>query len=309
MTIPELVKGGLQSNKDGKYHVRLPMEQLFHNLINLQRGHVKVVGTPGTGKSTTVWLSALHKARKGSRVLWVHFGRELDCAVCIMRDGDLLTPGRLLRASDAEAQIVQLLEVEDFDFIVLDGVARKPPTVFQQIQSALRTYTRNKIQKDQPCTLIYCASQGLRTDGSEVIPAYFLDGAKAPVVMSVPPWRLQEFKDAVANPEFWSIVQAVVAGVPVPETITSAIAAAAVAADEAAAAVAADDAAVDREAAVVDVAAAVENKFIISGSSARWMFGMSSEDVVADCDRYLNEVKSVKAIITDDQGAANADAK
>eukprot|EP00035_Acanthoeca_spectabilis_P017923 m.378877 g.378877 ORF g.378877 m.378877 type:complete len:748 (+) comp16708_c5_seq13:64-2307(+) len=295
VTIPELGKGGLKSNSGEKFFVRAPKARLFRDLMDIESGHLKVVGPPGTGKSTTVWLSALHKARTGSRVLWIHIARELECAVCIMKVGKIVTPKGLLPANVAEAQILQCLEDQDFDLIVLDGVTRNPIPVYQNIQSALRTYTHNKIQEGTACTLIYCASQSLRTDGSTNIPSYFLDGTAAPVVMSAPPWSLQEFKDAVAHPEFWSSIQDVVADVPVPETIANAKAAAATSAGY-------------DSADPVDPAAAVENKFLVSGASARWMFGMSTEDVILDCDRYIEEVHDVETIIGHRQGTANPNA-
>jgi hypothetical protein len=247
------------------FYVRKQVEELWATMGTWGSGHFKVQGPPGTGKSTTLWYWCLFKAHTVP-VLWIHLSRELKCVVCDVRDRTVR------RAAVTAHKLVKLVEglvsSGGYGVVVVDGVTDKPANQnYSNICSVARVWVEGAADKR---LLVYCASEALRTAGEDEI-VRGVGGVDVSAVTQVCSWSLDQYQAACAHAAFWEGVKACVTG----------------GSDYA------------------DTRAAVEDKFILAGASARWMFGRAPDKVMSECDTLIKAVDNVDELVRGVTGNAN----
>ena len=265
MTIPNLDDAGVKLNND-VFYVREQVAELWATMGAWGSGHFKVQGPPGTGKSTTIWYWCLFKGQTVP-VLWIHLGREDECVVCEVRDGRVRR--KAVEADELVKFFKQLLRSGGYGLVVVDGVTDKPTNPnHSNIRSAARVWVMGDADKR---LLVYCASEALRTAGEDVLAKDTGGNRIGMPIYQVCSWTLVQYKAACALDIFWQGVQLCVTG----------------------------------GAQFPDTNAAVEDKFILAGFSARWMFGRLPDDVMTECDKLITAVDNVDDLVKGVSGSAN----
>jgi hypothetical protein len=268
VTIPNLDDAGVKLNND-VFYVRKQVAELWATMGTWGRGHFKVQGPPGTGKSTTLWYWCLFKAQTVP-ALWIHLSREPECVVCDVRAGTIRRA--VVSPDDVVAFVKLLLRSGEHGVVLVDGVTDKPANPnYSNICGAARVWVMGGADDR---LLVYCASEALTTAGEDEI-VHGVGGVDVSAVNHVCSWSLDQHKAACAHAAFWEGVKAyVTGGSDYPDTDAG-------------------------------IRAAVEDKFILAGASARWMFGRMPDKVMAECDSWIAKVNNVDELVSGLTGTAN----
>eukprot|EP00038_Savillea_parva_P005470 m.155396 g.155396 ORF g.155396 m.155396 type:complete len:662 (-) comp11721_c0_seq6:102-2087(-) len=268
VTIPNLDDAGVKLNND-VFYVREQVAELWDTMGTWGSGHFKVQGPPGTGKSTTLWYWCLFKAQTAP-VLWIHLSREFKCVVCDVRGSTVRKA--MVSSDDAVAFVKQLVLSGEHGVVVVDGVIDKPTNpIYINICGEARVWVERDADNR---LLVYCASEALTTAGEDEL-VHGVGGVRVSAVNRVCSWSLDQHQAACAQPAFWASVKACVTGGSVyPNTPEG-------------------------------IQAAVNDKFILAGASARWMFGRTPDEVMKECDMWISKVADVNELVSRVTGTAN----
>lgn len=202
-------------------------------------------------------MGALTQAAS-TAVLWIHLTREDNCVVCDLRDG--MIRHKIVSSVKIVPFVRQLLKSGGHSLVVVDGVANNPKNqAFVDVRSVARTWVMGDAHKRQ---LVYCASEALSSSGETAI-AHGVEGASVAVVNEICSWTLDQVKMACANDDFWTSVKDCVTGGS------------------------------DYD----DRACAIDDKYVVAGVCARWMFGRTPKAVMSECDHWIKKVNNVSTFV------------
>jgi hypothetical protein len=187
--------------------------------------------------------------------------------VCEVRDGTVRR--KTVTARKLVKLVERLLEGGGYSVVVVDGVTQTPTNPnHSDIRSAARVWVLGDADNR---LLVYCASEALRTAGEDVLAKDTGGNMIDMPIYQVCSWTLVQYKAACALDDFWQgVQQCVTGGAQFPDTN-----------------------------------AAVEDKFILAGFSARWMFGRLPDDVMTECDKLITAVDNVDEFVSGVTGSAN----
>jgi hypothetical protein len=272
---------GLQTGLDSKdnpvvLHVRGDTKSTVDKMLSKTR-KVWVHGPPGTGKSCSAWVAALVFAETNPTlaVLWVHVSRAGEVWIVLIKDkhhvsfncikGDLLSTQGLIYKG------IRL----KFDLAVVDGVT-------QETQGELCGWIA---QATKPSGVFrYVSSASLKLGVEDLSPES---------AVKVNCWTFEQYVEACKDHLVWQHVRSCI-GSRAPAYGTAGPCSSADSKSCADLNCACKDTGVD----------ALVQKYEVAGHSARWMFLLSTDQVIADADQWISRCANFEVLSQGLNGAA-----
>eukprot|EP00035_Acanthoeca_spectabilis_P018798 m.403777 g.403777 ORF g.403777 m.403777 type:complete len:771 (+) comp16790_c1_seq11:20517-22829(+) len=311
VTISHLKEAGLSEHQQWDFYTRRAMwnQWVFLKEASTSRGvrqlgdvayHnlLLIGGPPGSGKSTTTWHWCCAQA-KTEPILWIHksLGDGGAFNVCLLTKDCVFSFKNLLKVADVEATVNEILVKGCVNICVFDGVTADADQEFKTLLASWQTQERSERM------LIYCASVA--------VVLKFEAGYKDHQVFS---WTLDEYATACTNDTFWNNVKSVLSEVdehaaPADGKDSDEDAGSAAKGDEDALDDDANDDGANDDGDSENFLAlplhrrlAIKHKFYIAGHCARWMFGATPKQAVADVKNHVKQLDSIHDLLREDMG-------
>ena len=244
--------------------------RLWTALDTMDRG-VVVEGSPGLGKSVSVWAWTCYQAMSlEKKVLWIHVDK-LMYQMCVYLSPDQCK----VMESTGRSNLEDLMETTDADILVFDGYKSSIP-----LEDCINAVFPFESKSQRKGIVVSSKVGGLELDdfppklGNRI--TFFHFG----------PWLLDTYFAACANEDFFRSVSAFfdIPALDDDETSTA-----------------------DPDYRNSRRRAQIEEKFYYSGASARWMFTKTIEFIKGKVARLLDKVKNFKTLVDEMQRYASTE--